>query len=62
MLLAGSASELVRTGGHRDTIVYPAIPNATGTIAGIPSAAFNIVRSFRCVLTATVFGIAGPSL
>jgi hypothetical protein len=32
--------------GHRDTIVYPAKPNATGTIASIPSAAFNIVRSF----------------
>lgn len=33
-------------GGHRDTIVYPATPNATGTMASIPSAAFNIVRSF----------------
>ena len=41
------------TGSHRDTIVYPATPNATGTIASIPSAAFNIVRSFPCVLTGT---------
>jgi hypothetical protein len=31
------------TGGHRDTIAYPATPKATGTIASIPSAAFNIV-------------------
>ncbi|WP_165607494.1 hypothetical protein [Mycobacterium mantenii] len=43
------------TDGHRDTIVYPATPNATGTIASIPSAAFNIVRSFPCALTGTVW-------
>jgi hypothetical protein len=36
------------TGGHRDTMAYPATPNATGTIASIPSAAFNIVHSFLC--------------
>jgi hypothetical protein len=50
------------TGDHRDTIAYPATPNATGTIASIPSAAFNIVRSFPRVLTGTVCGLAGPSL
>jgi hypothetical protein len=50
------------TGGHRDTIVYPATPNATGTIASIPSAAFNIVHSFPCVLTGMVSGLAGPLL
>lgn len=43
------------TGGHLDTIVYPATPNATGTIASIPSAAFNIVRSFPCGLAAPVW-------
>jgi len=44
--------------GHRDTIVYPATPNTTGTIARIPSAAFNIVRSFPCALTDAVGGLA----
>jgi hypothetical protein len=42
------------TDGHRDTIAYPATQNATGTMASIPSAAFNIVCSFFCVLTGTV--------
>jgi hypothetical protein len=46
------------TGGHRDTIVYPATPTTTGTIARIPSAVFNIVRSFPCVLTGAVCGLA----
>ncbi len=35
------------TSGHRDTIAYPATPNTTGTIASIPSAAFNIFSSFH---------------
>ena len=44
------------TGGHRDTIVYPATPNTTGTIASTPYAAFNIVRSFPCLLTGAGVG------
>ena len=31
---------------HRDTNTYPAIQNATGSIAIIPFAAFNIVHPF----------------
>jgi hypothetical protein len=31
---------------HRDTNTYPAIQNATGSIAIIPLAAFNIVHPF----------------
>ena len=50
------------TGGHRDTIAYPATPNTTGTIASIPSAAFNIVHSSVWVLTGAVCGLSGPSL
>lgn len=45
--------------GHLDTIVYPATPNATGTIASIPSAAFNIVRSFPCVSPARCVAYLG---
>ena len=45
------------TDAHRDTIVYPATLKATGRIVSIPNAAFNIVRSFPCLLTATGCGL-----
>jgi hypothetical protein len=44
--------------GHRDTITYPATPNATGTIAGTPYAVFSIVGPFSGVLTGAVCGFA----
>jgi hypothetical protein len=46
------------SGGHLDTMVYPATPNVTGTIASIPSAAFNIVGSFLLCSPAQFFGLA----
>jgi hypothetical protein len=42
---------------HRDTNTYPAIQNATGSIAIIPLAAFNIVHPFPNVPTGAVGGL-----